>query len=343
MGTGKGIEYSAVVRLLEDHSEYSIGYSIGYPVLKKCLESNYAMFITRSNLPQLAGINTHDHQFVRDNIKTIRKAMDFRANNIYEYKEKIIKFNKESGYDCKILISELKYIEGNYNKYVEIITKYFQALKEFTDLEYSVKGWRGVYSSIEYISMANIFELMKYNLNIDSVLTLFKYVYPSQGKRPSDMFRNYRDYIKMAEEMGETRYEKYPKAITKEHDVITMKYNIWKDTHASEIFAKRIPELEKYEYKNGDYCIISPKSMKDIIVEGQQMSHCVGSYADSVAEGRTNIVFMRRVKTPEDSLITIQINNEGKVVQKKGYANRTPIEPDQYAFIKKWKKAKGLE
>jgi len=72
------------------------------------------------------------------------------------------------------------------------------------------------------------------------------------------------------------------------------------------------------------------------------MSHCVGSYADSVAEGRTNIVFMRRVKTPEDSLITIQINNEGKVVQKKGYANRTPIEPDQYGFIKKWKNAKGL-
>lgn len=70
-----------------------------------------------------------------------------------------------------------------------------------------------------------------------------------------------------------------------------------------------------WEFEYGNYKIVVPTSPEDIIDEGRNMSHCVGSYVNSVVNNETYIVFVRPIANPEKCYITCQVYTNGRIGQ----------------------------
>ena len=70
-----------------------------------------------------------------------------------------------------------------------------------------------------------------------------------------------------------------------------------------------------WEFAYGDYVVSIPSCGQDIVTEGREMHHCVGSYVEKVVEGRTYICFVRHKNTPNECYITCQVNIDGRIGQ----------------------------
>ena len=100
---------------------------------------------------------------------------------------------------------------------------------------------------------------------------------------------------------------------------------------------------EKFEYADDNFSIVVPEEMNKITKEGVYLHHCVGGYISRVAEGRTNILFLRRNEEIEIPFFTIEVNNHNEVIQIHGLYNRwLGNEPDAVKFAINWIHEKGI-
>lgn len=65
----------------------------------------------------------------------------------------------------------------------------------------------------------------------------------------------------------------------------------------------------------GEFSVVFPTSAQDIIDEGSNMHHCVGSYVNRVIENNTYIVFIRKTETPDQCYLTCQVDLDGNIRQ----------------------------
>ena len=70
-----------------------------------------------------------------------------------------------------------------------------------------------------------------------------------------------------------------------------------------------------FNFTYGNYTVIIPQTPTDIIDEGKNMHHCVGSYTQDVIDNKTYIIFIRHKDTPDKCYITAQINTKGQLGQ----------------------------
>jgi hypothetical protein len=151
-----------------------------------------------------------------------------------------------------------------------------------------------------------------------------------------------KDYVKMMKALGHS-YEKYPKSLKKVHDIANMNYKVAESEIKDKAF-KKVVEQNSYQellYKDKTYAIIIPECVKDIIAEGESLSHCVASYVDDIIKEKCKIIFLRYKETPKESLITIEVRN-GVIRQSKGKGNKKPT-VNEIEFIKEWAKKRNLE
>ena len=76
------------------------------------------------------------------------------------------------------------------------------------------------------------------------------------------------------------------------------------------------------------------KSTNELMKEGKELCHCVASYAKSVAQGTTNILFIRKIDEPDKPFYTLEFKS-GKILQNRGYKNKLQT-PEVLAFEAKW-------
>ena len=76
------------------------------------------------------------------------------------------------------------------------------------------------------------------------------------------------------------------------------------------------------DYK--DLTIIVPQNDADIQREGAILAHCVGSYSERHANGKLNILFLRRKDNPKQPYYTIEVSSGGQIVQCRGFKNNVP-------------------
>lgn len=94
---------------------------------------------------------------------------------------------------------------------------------------------------------------------------------------------------------------------------------------------------EKFEYADDNFSIVVPKEMNKITKEGVYLHHCVGGYISRVAEGRTNILFLRKNEEIDIPFFTIEVNNHNEIIQIHGLYNRwLGNEPDAVKFVINW-------
>ena len=75
------------------------------------------------------------------------------------------------------------------------------------------------------------------------------------------------------------------------------------------------------EFATDEYFIRQPDSTDEIVVEGQKLSHCVGGYAERHATGKLTIMFLRQKSAPDEPYYTMEVSNDYKIVQCRGYKN----------------------
>lgn len=167
-------------------------------------------------------------------------------------------------------------------------------------------------------------------------------VYRFQGiSNPDTALMLLRDYLNLMRRMG-VKPEKYPRSLKLAHDIAMKNCNVVLN-YGLEAKFQDIIHSDDYQSlcMNGkDYCILTPKSMKDLVYEANSLNHCVDSYIEDVADGTAKIYFLRSTDAPDVPLMTLDVRNN-VLYQAAGSSNRDPS-PKEKAVIKAWTEKHGI-
>lgn len=139
------------------------------------------------------------------------------------------------------------------------------------------------------------------------------------------------DYLRAAKELEYDLGEQtvaMPKNLRERHDNATSMLALQKKAIENEAYEARRKRLERlYCFQLGGLGIYVPESGQAIIEEGKTLHHCVGGYAERHIKGKVDILFLRNVRKPGRSFLTIEMEprkketDAAKLVQIHGYKN----------------------
>ena len=155
---------------------------------------------------------------------------------------------------------------------------------------------------------------------------------------------DYRDYLGFCEQLGydlKNEFILFPKNFKRAHD----QANDLVKQHRVEQYDPQIASMQeklkhRYQFKSDGLIVLPPHSAREIVVEGQKL-HRVGGYAQSMAEKRCIILFIRQEAKRNKPFFTVEVQGD-KIRQVRGSNNRAPV-PEVTAFLDKWKKKKHLK
>ena len=169
--------------------------------------------------------------------------------------------------------------------------------------------------------------------------------------------RDYDDHLKLLKELGydmKNTFNLFPRDFPKAHERLAEEHRRKQDAVRAEKrkrYETLVREMEKETSGSGPLHLSSnglfirlPRRIDELKAEGEALRHCVGSYADRVAEGKTMIFFIRKETEPDKSYYTLEWN--GEIVQCRGYRNcgMTPeVEAFAAVFDKKMRDYAGKE
>jgi len=97
-----------------------------------------------------------------------------------------------------------------------------------------------------------------------------------------------------------------------------------------------------YGYVQGDYAVLVPARIEDILLEGQNLHHCVGTserYWERIERQESYVLFLRRSSDVTKSYYTLEIEPDGTVRQKRTMYDRQEADIEAATkFLKKWQK-----
>lgn len=95
-----------------------------------------------------------------------------------------------------------------------------------------------------------------------------------------------------------------------------------KNKKLQEAFAKQMEALASLAWKHGGILIRPCGAPEELDTEGKILSHCVATYKDKHAGGKTAIFFLRRDSEPDKPWYTLELNLEDfTVIQNRGKCN----------------------
>lgn len=166
------------------------------------------------------------------------------------------------------------------------------------------------------------------------------------------IYRTYFDYVMLADRIGLDLSQDtvaFPKDLVAAHqNVIDINNTLIAERQSAEekrknkenaqsakkLYKKR---KQKFEYSDDTFTVIVPETLEEIIKEGQALHHCVASYVERHAQGKSTILFLRAKDMRDKSLYTIEYNEKTKKeIQIQGFKNCTPLTPEAKAFHSKW-------
>lgn len=242
----------------------------------------------------------------------------------------VLKYLREND---NISLYEIKQIKSALKK--EVNPNNFKELMEIVKDESSISNLCGTLELFTELTKKYQYTNMK-----RLALYLFRELRMNQGiQSPQSGATLLRDYVRMSTAL-EQEFDKYPKSLKKEHDITQMNYKVTLSESKKTAFTMAVKHYKEFEYKKGEYSIITPSEMQDLVKEGSDLSHCVASYVDSVIDNKCKIFFLRKTNALEESLATVEVRGEN-VRQAKGYANRS-LRKEEKDFIAEWAKKKEL-
>lgn len=181
-----------------------------------------------------------------------------------------------------------------------------------------------------------------------SVTKLYKYIYKEVPMKqyiinPLEIIRLLRDSFNMSKDLG-LPFEKNSKALLRYHDILALEYKTVENKILSRKFANEMKQKQylNYEIESNKFCIVVPKESQELVKEGKELRHCVGSYIRSVAKGNTHIVFLREKNAINKPHTTIEIDIDDKIIQVRQKHNGLLKNREAINLIKQWAYKHGL-
>lgn len=78
---------------------------------------------------------------------------------------------------------------------------------------------------------------------------------------------------------------------------------------------ERAAALDRYSYSSGKMLIYPASCLEDLLKESDQLHHCVKTYAQEIADGKTAIFFIRNTVDPLQSFFTLELDEETLAVR----------------------------
>ena len=195
-------------------------------------------------------------------------------------------------------------------------------LKEL--LEENLSEYNNVEIKFQDFLKSNVIEDIKnYNYNKylfeNNIVKYFRFI----NNMDMDDYQLYIDYMRMCKNNKLYPYGKFPKQIKSAHDMMVLynaerleaaRANNFKEAIKTDLYNNLIHKTEKFEF-------LIPRSADDLVNESYQMRNCVRSYINSVANGHTYIVFMRKKEKLSKSFVTIEVSKNYRLGQVKGVGN----------------------
>lgn len=186
--------------------------------------------------------------------------------------------------------------------------------------------------------------------------------YPALDEK--QILSEWKDYLQMCMKAGKDTMDEMvyrPRQLKRRHDELVMEINrirILNDMErdaegrrkAARELSSKFPGAEKalreaakkFTYENGQFRIIVPETLFDIVTEGQALHHCVGSadrYFDRIMQHETYICFLRRASDPETPFYTIEVEPGGTIRQHRSYLDEEPGIEEIRGFLREWQQA----
>lgn len=310
----KDVLLRGLAKLMKDYQWIQILANAGIPNVDRFYRGN-------------RGYYSHEGDKIIDTEKT-------KPNEILKVPKFMMAYIRE---DISIDRYVLQQLQGHFknidnNKFREImsVVKDESTIRELANC---VETLMQIHIDYDYINLKKL------------VLYLFREVRLTQGIESATNACTYlRDYIRMSRAMN-LEYEKYPKSLKKEHDVVQMNYKVINDNGNKQRLFKLSVEKKSYQNlvfmpKKSKYAVVVPSSSEDLIKEGNSLSHCVASYVNDVTNDKCKILFLRDTEDIEKPLATIEVRGMN-IRQARGFANRT-IDGEAREFIKNWAEEKNL-
>lgn len=184
------------------------------------------------------------------------------------------------------------------------------------------------------ISYCNLNDLEKTN-NYINLAKLAEY----SKKQKNFSIQIYLDYIDnlIKMEIPLTKKKLLPVNFSEAHDISIKKVKIVENKLLDEKIKQRYEILKMNNYKDNKFFIRAAKTLNDMKDEARQQNNCVYSnYSEKYANGITDIYFLRKLKNPNKSLVTVEVL-DGKVRQKYEKRN-TAINKEEKEFLNLWEK-----
>lgn len=186
------------------------------------------------------------------------------------------------------------------------------------------------------------FSLVKYLASFLKYMTthvFIKYVESQNAKNTGNIISDWNDYLGNVALIGYNMRSKsilFPKCLKKAHDRAYKLVTVKKDA----LFTKRIEDMAEalnklYSFSYEKFLIRPPKNLDELTHEGETLHHCVATYAEDVAQGKTVILFIRAVSNPDTPLFTLEVK-DNHVMQVRGLKDCDPT-PEGLQFVEAWK------
>ena len=166
----------------------------------------------------------------------------------------------------------------------------------------------------------------------------------------SELLMDYRISMK---ELKSNRVEKYPKSLKLAHDVASYRLSMLRDAQLEKNFSNAVSKESYHSFcdenirvKLESFSILSPESISDIVFEGSQLNHCVGSYTERIISDSCRVYFLRKNEEKEKPWVTIAVSpyseNLYSISMVKQKLNLDPPKNAVMAILK-WAKEKELK
>ena len=169
------------------------------------------------------------------------------------------------------------------------------------------------------------------------------------GKTFSWLLDEWKDTLRMAKQLkmdvkDEIVYR--PRDLIASHDRLVQRINEKAVKELEKSYEKKFPglgsvckELQKYEWSDGEYSIVAPARIADVLSEGKCLNHCVANerYFERMAKEESYILFLRHADKPDIPWYTLEVEPGGVIRQKRTKFNRQEkdLEPAK-EFLKRW-------
>lgn len=289
-----------------------------YPAIEKLWKAGYCNLIhKRINCPQKQFRNT-----IRWNRDSIREAVQFPM--------RLLKIHRPEDWTMAD---------------VQKVTDLWQGVQEGRLQEKDIPEFARSMATMEHIrdalGHASVHRILQYIAKgVEAERQIRKKENRWEGL-PFQTPDTYRDYLKDCIALRLNLDDKdvlFPKDLDAAHARTIAEVKHQADTAKQELFAHEVQRLKWMEWEKDGLLIRLPADAKELIAEGAYLHHCVGGYADRMANGKTTILLIRRAEEPDTPFYTLEWLN-GKVQQCRTMRNASYEKEEQvFDFVNEWVK-----